>query len=510
MHKKLLIKNTMSMENTSTINLSKIIKKLKEDFSSDDIKFFSFKVGKKLDACLIFVDSLSDKTALAKCVVKPLIALEFDGDAKKVKSAILSPELTEFTSETELYGEILSGNGVLIIDQSDKFYSVGLKKFEKRAVAEPPTSITLKGPREGFVEDLISNIALIRRRLKSKDLKVEYLSIGKYSQTQVALCFVDGVVRPKLKDKIKKKIQSISVDFIPDSSYIAKFLSEHKTAFFKQVGTTEKPDIFLSRVIEGRVGLLVDGSPFALTLPYLIIEDFQSADDYYSNGYKATAVRALRLLSVILAITLPAFFVSAELFHLQLLPLSFLLTIVSSVKGIPLSPSFEMFITLTIFEILNEASIRMPKYVGMAVSVVGGLVLGETAVSAGIISAPTLMIVAISGICLYTVPELVQTFSLLRILFLLSAGSVGGYGIVIIAVALLAYLVSFESYDTPLLAPFAPLITSDLKDGFYKGFIEELTTRPKSLHSPNKTRLKLSNGSKKGANGSAKDDHEEE
>ena len=237
--------------------------------------------------------------------------------------------------------------------------------------------------------------------------------------------------------------------------------------------------------------IIVDGSPFVLTLPYLIIEDFQSADDYYSDAFKATILRFLRLFSVLCAVLLPAFFVSAQLYHLQLLPLSFLLTIVNSVKGIPLSPSFEMFLTLMIFEILNEASIRMPKYVGMAVSIVGGLVLGETAVNAGIISAPTLMIVAMSGICLYTVPEMAQTFSILRLLFLLTAGSTGAYGIIVLFVLILVFLTSFEPFGTPTLAPFAPLIKSDLKDGFYKGFYNELIYRPKSLNSPNKIRQKV-------------------
>ena len=329
---------------------------------------------------------------------------------------------------------------------------------------------------------------------------MEFLSIGKYSSTQVAICSIDGISNPKIKEQIIKKLNNINIDFIPDSSYVSKFLSERKTSIFKQVGTTEKPDIFIAKIIEGRVGILVDGSPFALTLPYMIIEDFQSADDYYSNTYKATAVRILRFISVTLAVLLPSLFVSAELFHLQLLPLSFLLTIVNSTKGIPLSPSFEMFLTLMIFEILNEASIRMPKYVGMAVSVVGGLVLGETAVNAGIISAPTLMIVALSGICLYTVPEMAQTFSLLRMLFLFSAGAIGGYGLILMCLGVIIYVVSCESYGTPLLSPFSPLVKSDLKDSLYKGFFEEMKTRPKSLKSINKTRLKVEND----GNGSAK------
>ncbi len=467
------------------------LKHLKKSLPSEDVKFHQFKIGGETDAVLVFVDSLTDKNSFAESVVKPLTLLSDATDFENVKNAIFSPEIKEITDKKTLYGEILGGNGIVIIDHFDKALSVGFKRFEKRAVVEPPTGVSLKGPREGFVEDLTTNLSLIRRRLKDNALCFEFFNIGRYSKTQVALCYVKGVAVKGLKDKIAKKLQAIDVDYLTDSSTVAKLISPRSGSLFKQVGTTEKPDVLVAKIMEGRICIIVDGSPFILTLPYLIVEDFQSADDYYGDSFKATTVRFLRLFSVICAVLLPAFFVSAELYHLQLLPLSFLLTIVNSIKGIPLSPSFEMFLTLMIFEILNEASIRMPKYVGMAVSIVGGLVLGETAVNAGIISAPTLMIVAMSGICLYTVPEMVQTFSILRLLFLLLAGSTGGFGIISLVVLILTFLTSFEPFGTPALAPFSPLIKSDLKDGFYKGFYEELTFRPKSINSPNKIRKKV-------------------
>jgi spore germination protein KA len=315
--------------------------------------------------------------------------------------------------------------------------------------------------------------------------------IGKYSKTPISICYIEGIVDKSLVDKVKEKLSLINTDAILDSSYISKFLGEHKASIFKQIGNTEKPDILSAKILEGRVAIIVDGSPIVLTVPYLLVEDFQSPSDYYNSSYSATMARVLRLISVILSVLLPAYYVSSELFHLQLIPLSFLLTIVNSLKGIPLSPSFEMFFTLLIFEILNEASVRMPKYVGMVVSIVGGLVLGETAVTAGIISAPTLMIVALSGICLYTVPELEQTFSILRFIMLIVAGSFGGYGLIVGIALLLVYLVSFETFKTPLLAPFAPLIKDDLKDGLYKGFLVEQKFRPKSIKNKNKRRMRI-------------------
>lgn len=461
---------------------------LKKILKSEDITFLDLKIADS-NALLVFANELVNKEFLGELVLRP--ATQFKGELNEqgLFDLFLSPEKKQISNLPELVDEVVSGSAVLIADNMQTGISFGLRQFEKRAITEPPTSTVLKGPREGFVESLPVNISLMRRRIKSANLKFENMTIGEYSKTPVSICYIKGIADQKLVDKVKQKLNTISVDAVLDASYVSKFLGEHKTSLFKQVGNTEKPDILAGKILEGRVAIFVDGSPIALTVPYLLIEDFQSASDYYNSSYSATFARCLRLISVIFALFLPSFFVAAELFHLQLIPLSFLLTIVNSIKGIPLSPSHEMFFTVLIFEILNEASVRMPKYVGMVVSIVGGLVLGETAVNAGIISAPTLMIVALSGICLYTVPELEQSFSILRILFLIIAGSLGAYGILALIAIILTYLVSFENYGSPAFAPFAPLVKSDLKDTFYKDFLCDMEYRPKSINPKNQRRI---------------------
>jgi len=478
------------------MNLSKDLDKnftaLKKVLVSDDVEFLSTKAGNKT-AVLVFARDLIDKHLLGELVLKPLGTLK-TFSKRSIEKVFFSPEKKLVNSVSQTLDEVAGGNAVLLIDGLAEGISFGLKKFEIRAITEPPTSTVIKGPREGFVESLPVNVSLIRRRIKSPDLRFENMVVGKYSKTAVSLCYIHTITDQGLVKKLKKRLSCIDVDAVLDSSYIAKFLGEHSTSLFKQVGNTEKPDILSAKILEGRVAILVDGSPIVLTVPYLLIEDFQSPSDYYNSPYTATVARIIRVASVMLSILLPAFFVSAQLFHLQFIPLSFLLTIVNSIKGIPLSPSFEMFFTLLIFEILNEASVRMPKYVGMAVSIVGGLVLGETAVSAGIISAPALMIIALSGICLYTVPELAQNFSVLRLCFLIVGGSVGSYGILVGLAILLIYLVSFENYQTPLLAPFSPLVKSDLKDGLFKGFLTEQIKRPYSLKNVNKRRMTKNKG----------------
>ncbi len=470
-------------------NLNKNYAYLKKVLNSDDITFLDIKI-KNTRAVLVFENELVNKESIGELILRPAEKFEGEVNEKSLFATFLSPEKKKIYSLDELVSEIVSGSAVLISDNINVGISFGLRQFEKRSITEPPTSTVIKGPREGFVESLPVNVSLMRRKIKSEHLKFENITLGEYSKTPVSICYIEGIADKKLVDKVRKKLSSISIDAVLDSSYVSKFLGESKTSLFKQVGNTEKPDILAGKILEGRVAILIDGSPIALTVPYLIIEDFQSASDYYNSTYSTIFARSIRLISVLFALFLPAFFVAAELFHLQLIPLSFLLTIVNSIKGIPLSPSHEMFFTILIFEILNEASVRMPKYVGMVVSIVGGLVLGETAVNAGIISAPTLMIVALSGICLFTVPELEQSFSILRLLFLIIAGSTGVYGILCFIAILLIYLVSFENYGAPIFAPFSPLVKSDLKDAFYKGFLCEMDMRPQSFYNKNKRRFK--------------------
>ena len=247
----------------------------------------------------------------------------------------------------------------------------------------------------------------------------------------------------------------------------------------------------MERMLEGRIGIIVDGSPFVITLPYILMEDFQSAEDYYVSTYRANLVRFLRLIAIVFSIYLPGIFVAAQLFHLQMIPLNFLLTIVNGIKDIPFSPSIEMFFILLIFEILNETSVRMPKYVGMALAVVGALVLGETAVNAGIVSTPAILIMALSGISIYTIPELLETNSVLRFIILMISGSIGLYGVILFSAFLICYLTTMENYGSPYISPYSPLIYNDLQDGMYMDNIIGMKKRPITFGSVNKTRQKV-------------------
>jgi len=426
--------------------LEQDIAELKKMLPAEDILTFSFVSGEKLPFTVIFADPVTDKELLGEQVIRPLLHYAGKPSAKEVGKNITAPELRSEKTFDKLSAEILAGNPVLLWEGADEGLIVGTKKVFVRAIAEPPTDVTIKGPREGFIEDIKINSSLVRRRLKNPNLRIE------------------ATTPQETVDAVKEKLQAIQIDVVADSSYLVHFLKDRKYSLMKQVGSTEKPDIFCAKIAEGRVGILVDGSPIALTVPYLLVEDFQACEDYYVPAARATFTRLLRIFALLVAIYLPAFYIAAQLFKLQLFPIKLLQTISGSIREIPLSPSLEMLLVLLVLEVLNEASIRMPKYVGMALSVVGALVLGETAVSAGFVSTPAIIIIAFSGIGLYAVPNLIEQTSVVRLAMLLAAGSVGTYGILLLTAFLLFKLVTAESFGAPLLSPFSPVIPRDMRD----------------------------------------------
>ncbi len=489
-YKNFVCSHTFFMKNISG-NLTADVAAIKKILPAEDILTFPFDGTKGMKFTLIFADPITDKQLLGEQVVRPLRHYEGERTAQEMVKKITSPEARTERDFNKLAEEILAGNPVLLWEGADEAVVSGVKKVFVRAVSEPPTDIALKGPREGFIEDIKINSSLVRRRLKSPDLRFETLSVGRRSQTAVTVCYLHGTSDENVVKKIKEKLSKIDVDVLPDSSYLATLLSERPYSLAKQIGTTEKPDIFCAKIAEGRVGILVDGTPIALTAPYLLIEDFQSSEDYFVPAYRASFTRLLRLFALIVAIYLPAFYIAAQVFKLQFFPVKLLFSIMGSIQNIPFTPALEMLLVLLTLEVLNEASIRMPKYVGMALSVVGALVLGETAVNAGFVSTPAIIIIAFSGIGLYAVPNLIQTTSVIRLAMLLAGGSVGTYGIILLTAFILFYLASCENFGCPLLAPFSPFVKRDMKDSLVKFNVRSLPNRPKTLKSKNKRRIRL-------------------
>jgi len=441
---------------------------------------------------VLYLLGLSDQTAISKFVVTPLT--KTTQKAKKIDDLISNIiELSEIKKESKddkIILEILKGKAVLIVDGFSEALILGADKFKERAITEPPTSSVLKGPREGFVESIKTNLSVLRRIIASPKLRTKNLIVGKHTATSITIMYIDGIADMEVVDLVHKRINEIEIDGILDSFYVAGHLEEHKNSMFRQIGNSEKPDVIASKLLEGKVAILVDGSPMVLTVPFIFMEDLQSGDDYYNSHARATFVRWIRILSVFITILTPALYIAVVLHHYKAIPLKFLITIVNSTKGLPLTPFAEILFVLLLFEILYEASLRMPKYLGLALSIVGALILGDTAVKAGLISPPAVMIVAISGLTIYCIPEQAPQLYVLRMLFTLAGGFMGFFGITSLLIFFIAYLCDFDSYKSAYLAPLAPIIKNDMKDSFYKADITNIKTRPESFANNRKNKIR--------------------
>lgn len=498
--------------------------KLKSAFcGSKDVLMLDIKaLGKS--AVLVYVDGMTDKELIDRNVIEPLKNAENEKFLKnenalkteqsergklKVQNELKEEKRNQvITADTinnvicisdpiivvnnleEMIISISDGDVGLLIEDAQEYYVLSLRKYVMRGITEPPVSTVLRGPREGFVEDMKTNMTMIRRRFRSPNLVFELMKTGKYTSTNIALCYLSGVAEQSVIDEIKKRINEIDCDGIIDSSYVARYIEDNKYSLFNQVGTAEKPDIIAGKVLEGRVAIIVDGSPTVITLPFVMYEHFQASEDYYIKSYRASATRILRVIAMIIAISLPGAYVALQEFQYQMFPLKFLIVIMNSIYGVPLTPMLEMIVLLILFEILNETSVRMPRYVGTALSIVGAIVLGEAAVNAGLLSVPSLLVTAVSTIGLYGVPDEVDACSILRMLFVAIAGVFGIFGLILSAMLLFAYLVSLKNYGTSYLAPFSPMLIADMQDTLTKENLIDMKKRPYSIPTTNRTRAK--------------------
>ncbi len=444
--------------------------------------------------CLLATTDLSDHNALLEC----LRALREAGKKITGYDVLQTKVLTTFErtfveTEEEALGYLLSGDGLIFLDGEPGCIRLAVRKYETRAVSEPPTEGIVKGPREGFVENIKTNLSMIERKLRTPDLKVERLKIGRRTMTDAAIVSIRGVADPRVEEEIKRRLGEIDTDGIIDSQYLQSYLEPRRYSVFNQSGTCEKPDIVAAKLLEGRVAVLCDGTPIVITLPYVFFEDVQSSEDYYERSTYATFVRIIRMISLAIGLLLPGAFVALEIYHFSVLPLRLLLTVINATKGVPFPPLAEILFVMFLFEIIREAGVRMPQAMGLAMSIVGALVLGETAVKAGMIGSPAVMIVALSSICTYTVPNAAGSSTVLRLLFTVAGGLLGLYGMLVAVTAALLYVFSLDSYGAPFASPFAPHIGRDGQDGVLKVPAADMMKRPRGIPNVNATRQRRKN-----------------
>ena len=461
--------------------VQKQIEKLKKSFHSTNDFSSRIFVSPKGIVGFVFLKSMINSQIFSQTVYLPIQKWQGQIDISSLINKILKNNGVEEVAESEIENNILDGKVIIFSDFFEGYISVDITKYPTRTPSEPPTSPVIQGPREGFVEDFKTNITLLRRRLHTKDLVFSTLIVGEMSQTKVILSYIEGVADKRVIKEIETKIKNIKIDGIVDSYYILSYLQKRPNSLFKQIGNSEKPDVVASKMLEGKVAIIVDNSPIVLTVPFILMEELQSSNDYYTNHHYASLVRFIRMCGLLIAIVAPGFYLALQLFHYNILPLNFLITIADTTQGLPFTPFLEILFIFLLFQILYEVSLRLPSYLGLATSIVGALILGDTGVKAGLISPPGVIITALSKIALYTVPEQQSQITVLQVLFIILGGSLGILGIVSGFVYIVNYLNSLDDYHTPYMAPYAPRIKEDLQDGLLKRPIGANKNMPRSF-----------------------------
>ncbi len=478
-------------------NLDKNIQRLKEIFGeSSDIAVRKFNLGKTgLFGAIFFVDGLAGTDMVAKHVLNPLMYLDFEREEQVPKSIkeleekfVISGEVKTEKNIDKCIFEILSGNTLFMADTIEGAVIINTKGFERRSVTDPETDSVIRGPREGFIENLRTNTALLRRKIKTPSFTIESMTVGRKTKTYVALAYLADVAQKELVDEVKRRIEKIDTDAILDSGYIEQFIQDKGSPVFSLIANTEKPDVAAAKILEGRVCIIVDGSPSVLTAPAIFAESFQTSEDYYISPLFSSLLRMVRILAFFISILVLPIYVAFTSFHQELIPTALLFTIAKAAAGTPFPVVIEAIIMVITFEILKEAGVRLPKPVGQAISMVGALVIGETAVSAGLISAPMSIAVAITAVSTYANPSQSNVAFVLRFLLLILAGTLGGFGILMGMMFIAVHLASLKSFGTPYLAPFAPVRPYDLKDSVIRAPMKFLLTRPEGIAKSNPRR----------------------
>ncbi|WP_274654347.1 spore germination protein [Paenibacillus humicola] len=447
-------------------NLRRIRKELG---GSSDLAFREFRIGAdRIPAAVLWINGMSDISALEQNMMSPLLygagqtqsGASGGGDVYEwLRNSVLTAvDIRHADSVDAALNHLLSGNAVILVDGYEGAVAAGTKGYETRSITEPSSTGVVRGPRDGFVESLGVNISLIRRRIKNKRLTAETIAVGTVTRTQVAMLYLRDKADEEVVDNVRGKLERIRLEGVLESHYIQELIADAAPSVFPTVYSTERPDDIAAGILEGRVALLVDGSPFALMVPCTFFHLMRTPEDYYLSYEVATFIRWIRYIGFMLTLLFPAMYVGIFTFHPEMVPPELLSSILAAREGVPFPLLLEALVMELTFEGLREASVRMPRAIGSAISIVGALVIGESAVNAGIISPPTVIVVAGTAIASFTIPsiDLSGAVRILRFFMLLLASLLGLYGIVLGLVLLGIHMASIKSAGKPYLSPLAP------------------------------------------------------
>jgi len=446
---------------------------------------------------------MTDNATINESIIRPLMYdsyflntknLEVINNIEFIEKRMLSVRSVKKVSNIEqVVDGCMSGETVLFIDGLNEALAISTQGWESRGVTEPKTEAVVRGPREGFTETLRTNTSQLRRKIRNHNLLMETIQLGQKTNTDVCIAYLNGIANPRLVEEVRRRLKRINTDSILESGYIEQFIEDGPFSPFSTIANSEKPDVVAAKILEGRVAILVDGTPMVLTVPMVFIESFQTSEDYYSRPYYVSVIRIIRFMAFFITILAPAAYVAVTTFHQEMIPTSLLITMAAAREGTPFPAVVEALLMGLVYEILREAGIRLPRPVGSAISIVGALVIGEAAVSAGLIGAPMVIVIAITAIASFVVPAQSDLAALLRILLTIFAGVLGAFGIIIVLLGTLVHLSALRSFGTPFLSPLAPLSFGDLKDVFIRAPIWAMLNRPRTIgwHDPQRQEFRL-------------------
>lgn len=481
------------------ISLERNIAILKSIFIDDEtinFRWITNAHNPSLKYCLVQNDGLVSSVIINENIIKPLMVSDvLLNQAKPIDVLIQQVISVNQVKKTNDWQEIIEavtyGDTILFMEGEKEALLLNSKGFNVRSIEEPSGEKIISGPREGFCEALMVNLSLVKRRLRTNELKIKFQSLGVRTHTQVCICYIDSIVDKRILAELQKRLGKIKIDGVLDSNYITECISDFRWSPFRTTGYTERPDIVVANLLEGRIALFVDGSPVVLTIPYFFIENFQSNEDYYLSFYYTSFERILRICAFLLTITIPSFFILLIAYNHEILPTILLTNIARDSLDVPLPASVEAILMLIVFEILKEAGIRIPSGIGQALSIVGALVIGQAAVEARLVSAPMVVVIATTAITGLLVPKLSASIAYIRIILLILSSTLGLIGFILGLAALLIHLLNLHSFGIPQMSPIEKLNYQQLKDIFIRGPWWKMINRPLNL-TKNKTRLKNS------------------
>ncbi|GIQ68750.1 spore germination protein [Xylanibacillus composti] len=385
---------------------------------------------------------------------------------------------------------VLSGDTVLFVEGHAEALVCGTKGGQHRSVEEPSTQLVIRGPKESFTESIGTNVALVRKRIRSKNLRLETMKIGLVTQTDVAVMYINGIASEKIVKEIKDRLHQIDTDAILESGYIEQWIEDESNTPFPTIYNTERPDTVAGNLLEGRIAIFVDGTPFVLIAPTTFFMHFQSSEDYYQRFPVTSFIRLLRYGAFLIALFGPSVYIAAITFHQEMIPTELLISLAAQRDSVPFPAFIEALLMEVAFEILREAGVRMPRAVGQAVSIVGALVLGQAAVEAGIVSSMMVIVVAITGISSFANPSFGMSLGVrvVRFLMMVAAALFGFYGMAVFSLLILTHMCSLRSFGIPYMSPFAPFILEDHKDTLVRFPHKKLFARPRLISQQNMSR----------------------